>query len=206
MATSIESLPPPGWDREGLESLLNAFPTGRLSEIVGSRSSGGGSLLLALLARAASRGGLVALVDGADGFDPETAARAGLDLRTLLWVRCGGRLPSAWNAADLLARCPGFAAIALDLGESAAAPLSFGVRLQRAAEGNPAVVVVRAPRHVTGSAAALVVSVRRVRARWIGAPRRIRLGGLVSEARVLRSRVDPRLAAPGRAWLIEWQA
>jgi hypothetical protein len=186
--------------------LLNAFPEGRLSEIVGPRSSGGGSLLLALLARAASRGGLVALVDGADAFDPETAARAGLDLRALLWVRCGGRLPPAWSAADLLARCPGFAAVALDLGTAeGAAPPSFGVRLQRAAAENPAVVVVRAPRHVTGSAAALVVSVRRVRAHWIGAPRRIRLGGLVSEARVLRSRFDPRLATPGRAWLIEWR-
>jgi len=211
MAISTESLPPPGWDREGLDGLLNAFPKGRLSEIVGPRSSGGGSLLLALLARAASRGGLVALVDGADAFDPETAVRAGLDLRALLWVRCGGRMASAWSAADLLARCPGFAAVALDLGTAwgtaeGAAPPSFGVRLQRAAAGNPAVVVVRAPRHVTGSAAALVVSVRRVRARWVGAPRRIRLGGVVSEARVLRSRFDPRLAAPGRAWLIEWQA
>lgn len=207
MATSIESLPPPGWDREGLDGLLNAFPKGRLSEIVGPRSSGGGSLLLALLARAASRGGLVALVDGADAFDPETAARAGLDLRALLWVRCGDRLTSAWSAADLLARCPGFAAVALDLGTApAAAPPSFGVRLQRAAAGNAAVLVVRAPRHLTGSAAALVVSVRRVRARWIGAPMPIRLGGLVSEARVLRSRVDPRLAEPGRVWLIEWRA
>jgi hypothetical protein len=194
--------------------LLNAFPEGRLSEIVGPRSSGGGSLLLALLARAASRGGLVALVDGADAFDPGTAARAGLDLRALLWVRCGGRLQPAWSAVDLLARCPGFAVVALDLGTAwgtaggtgpVAAPPSFGVRLQRAAAGNAAVVVVRAPRHVTGSAAALVVSVRRVRARWIGAPRRIRLGGLVSEARVLRSRFDPRLAASGRAWLIEWR-
>ena len=211
MATSTESLPPPGWDREGLDGLLNAFPEGRLSEIVGPRSSGGGSLLLALLARAASRGGLVALVDGADAFNPETAARAGLDLSALLWVRCGGRLQPAWSAADLLARCPGFAAVALDLGTTwgtgpAAAPPSFGVRLQRAAAGNAAVVVVRAPRHLTGSAAALVISVRRVRARWIGAPRRTRLGGFVSEARVLRSRFDPRLAEPGRAWLIEWRA
>ena len=207
MATSTESLPPPGWDREGLDGLLNAFPEGRLSEIVGPRSSGGGSLLLALLSRAASRGGLVAFVDGADAFDPETAARAGLDLSALLWVRCGGRLQLAWSAADLLVRCPGFAAVALDLGTApAAAPPSFGVRLQRAAAGNAAVVVIRAPRHVTGSAAALVVSMRRVRAHWVGAPRRIRLGGLVSEARVLRSRFDPRLAAPGRAWLIEWRA
>lgn len=206
MITSTESLPPPGWDREGLDGLLDAFPPGRLSEIVGLRSSGGTSLLLALLARATSRGGLVALVDGADTFDPETAARAGLDLSALLWVRCGGRLPPAWSAADLLARCPGFAAVALDVGAATgAAPSSFGVRLQRAAAGNPAVVVVRAPRHLTGSAAALVMSVRRVRARWMGAPRRNRLGGLLSEARVLRSRLDPRLAEPGRAWLIEWR-
>src|SRR5260370_42192138 len=163
MATSTESLPPPGWDREGLDGLLDAFPEGRLSEIVGPRSSGGGSLLLALLARAASRGGLVALVDCADAFDPETAARAGLDLRTLLWVRCGGLLSRAWSAADLLARCPGFAVVALDVGAAeGAAPPSFGVRLQRAAAGDPPVVVVRAPRHVTGSAPALLVSVRRL--------------------------------------------
>src|SRR6266705_3996680 len=128
MATPTESLPPPGWDREGLDSLLNAFSEGRLSEIVGPLSSGGGSLLLAFLARATSRGGLVALVDGADAFDPETAARAGLDLRALLWVRCGGRLKPAWRAADLLARCPGFAAVALDVGAAeGSAPQSFGV-------------------------------------------------------------------------------
>ncbi len=48
MAISIESLPPPGWDGEGLDGLLAAFLPGRLSEIFGPRSSGGGSLLLAL--------------------------------------------------------------------------------------------------------------------------------------------------------------
>ncbi len=77
MAISIESLPPPGWDGEGLDGLLAAFLPGRLSEIFGPRSSGGGSLLLALLSRATARGGLVALVDAADSLDPVTAARAG---------------------------------------------------------------------------------------------------------------------------------
>src|SRR3984893_12516695 len=111
MATSIESLPPPGLDPEGLDGLLQAFPQGRLSEIVGPRSSGGSSLLLALLARAA-RGGVTALVDASDALDPAVAVRAWLDLRGLLWVRCGGRLPVAWRATDLLLRCPGFAAVA----------------------------------------------------------------------------------------------
>lgn len=215
MATSIESLPPPGWDGEGLDGLLAAFLPGCLSEIVGPRSSGGGSLLLALLSRATARGGLVALVDTSDSLDPVTAARAGLDLRALLWVRCGGRPASAWSAVDLLARCPGFRAIALDLGAAGnTAPPSLGIRLQRAAEGSGAAVIVRTSRHLLGGAAALVVSMRGVRTRWIGAgpstplaaPLAARLGGLVSEARVLRSRADPRLAMPERAWLIEWLA
>src|SRR3989442_10903228 len=130
MATSIESLPAPGLDPEGLDDLLQAFPQGRLSEIVGPRSSGGSSLLLALLARAA-RGGVTALVDASDSLDPAVAARAGLDLRSLLWVRCGGRLPVAWRATELLLRCPGVAAIALDVGGAAPPPPGLGGRLQR---------------------------------------------------------------------------
>ena len=207
MAASIGSLPPPGKDGQGFDGLLEAFGTSRLSEIVGPRSAGGGSLLLALLSRATARGGLVALVDASDSLDPATAARAGLDLRALLWVRCGGRPASAWSAVDLLARCPGFEAIALDLGVAGGSPPpSVGARLQRAAEGSRAAVILRTPRHLLGSAATLVVAVRRVRTHWVGGNRPTRLEGLVSEARVLRSRADPRLATPERAWLIEWRA
>jgi hypothetical protein len=181
--------------------LLDAFPEGGLSEIVGPRSSGGGSLLLALLARAASRGGLVALVDGADSFDPETAERAGLDLRALLWVRCGGRLPPAWSAADLLARCPGFDAVALDVGTaSVAAPPSFGVRLQRAAAGWP-----------WSSSAPTARDGQRRRARGLGTPR-ARAGSAPGASVLAGLSPEPRapfplrrLAAPGRAWLIEWR-
>ena len=160
MAIPIESSPPPGWEREGIDGLLGMFPPGRLSEIVGPRSSGGSSLLLALLARATAAGGQVALVDGADAFDVASAVASGVELSRLLWVKCGGRLPAALRAADLLARCPGFAVVALDLGEG---PLtrdhgvssSFGLRLQRAVEGTSAILVLRAPHRLTGSAAAL---------------------------------------------------
>src|SRR5258705_4955157 len=164
MAISIESLPPPGWDGEGLDGLLAALLPGRLSEIFGPRSSGGGSLLLALLSRATARGELVALVDAADSLDPVTAARAGLDLRALLWVRCGGRPASAWSAVDLLARCPRFAAIALDLGSAGSpAPPALATPLPRAAEGSGAAVIVRTPRHLPGGAAPLGGAGRRGR-------------------------------------------
>src|SRR5262245_10934945 len=118
MGIPDEAAPPPGWGPRGMDLLLESFPQGCLSEIVGPRSSGAGSLLIALMARA-TRGGHAAVVDAADGFDPVSARAAGADLSRLLWVRCGGRLDAAVRAADLLARCPGFALVAVDLGDAA---------------------------------------------------------------------------------------
>jgi hypothetical protein len=206
VAISVESLPPPGWDSRGIDLLLDAFPAGRLSEIVGPRSSGASSLLLALIARATATGGQAALVDGADALDPASAVISGVDLSRLLWVKCGGRLGSAFRATDLLARCPGFTLVALDLGER---PLgrrdcispSLGLRLQRAVEGSPTLLVLRAPYRLAGSAAAFVVSLRRLGSRWMGLPRPTRLASLTSEVRILRSR----MAQARGTRLIEWQ-
>ena len=135
MAIPIESSPPPGWEREGIDGLLGLFPPGRLSEIVGPRSSGASSLLLALIARITTSGsqggGQVAFVDGMDALDPASAAAAGVDLSALLWVKCGGRLRVALSAADLLVRCPGFALVVLDLDELGPIPASAHMRLQR---------------------------------------------------------------------------
>src|SRR5258705_356803 len=82
MGIPIGSSPPPGWEREGIDGLLGLFPPGRLSEIVGPRSSGASSLLLALIARitTSGTGGQVALVDGMDALDPHSAAAAGAGL------------------------------------------------------------------------------------------------------------------------------
>ena len=194
MDISSESLPPPGWGPRGIDSLLGAFPPGRLSEIVGPWSSGGSSLLLALIARVTTSGGQAAVVDGVDAFDPFSAAAAGADLSALLWVKCGGRLDPACRAADLLARCPGFALIAVDLGAlplRRRTPSSLWLRLQRAVEGSATVLVLRAPERLAGTAASLVVSARRLESRWTGLPQPTRFAGLASELRILHSRVFP---------------
>jgi len=193
MPIPVESSPPPGWGPRGIDVLLNAFPSGQLSEIVGPWSSGASSLLLALVARATAAGGQAALVDGADSFDPASAVAAGADLGKLLWVKCAGRLRAAFSAADLLARCPGFALVALDLGElplihRGPIPPAHCRRLKIAAEQGPTVLVLRVPRSLAGSAAALLVSMRRVESRWIGRPHPTRFAGFTSEARILRSR------------------
>ena len=209
MINPIESSPPPGWDPRGTELLLDAFPAGRLSEIVGPRSSGGTSLLLALIARTTATGHHAALVDGADAFDPASAIAAGADLSRLLWVKCGSRLRRAFSAADLLARCPGFALVALDLGDASLIrrepiPPALCLRLKIAAEQSHTVLVLRVPHRLAGSAAALALSARRLESHWIGWPHPTRLAGLTSEILVLRSRA---VLTHGREhpWLIRWQ-
>jgi len=193
MATSDKSLPPPGWGPRGLDLLLSVFPAGQLSEIVGPWSSGASSLLLALVARVTGSGGQAALVDWTDAFDPASAVAAGADLGKLLWVKCGRQLRAAFSAADLLARCPDFALVALDLGDlppikREPIPSAHYRRLKIAAEQGPTALVLRVPRSLAGSAAALLVSLDRAESRWIGHARPTRFAGLVCQAKILRSR------------------
>ncbi|HSE05665.1 MAG TPA: hypothetical protein VLK35_16065 [Methylomirabilota bacterium] len=207
MAIPIESSPPPGWDREGIDGLLGLFPPGRLSEVVGSRSSGGSSLLLALIARittpGSQEGGQVAYVDGTDALDPASVAAAGTDLSALLWVKCGSRLRVALSSADLLVRCLGFALVVLDLDDLGPMPASAQVRLQRAVEGSDTILIVRSARHREGSPAALVLATRRLAPRWAGLRPLTRLAGLRSEVLISRSRPSS-LPLEGRRWTIDW--
>ena len=213
MGIPIESSPPPGWEREGIDGLLGLFAPGRLSEIVGPRSSGASSLLLALVARITTSGrgeggGQVAFVDGTDALDPTSIAAAGADLSALLWVRCGGRLRVALSAADLLARCPGFALVVLDLDDLGPVPASASIRLQRAVEGSDTILIVRSERHREGSPASLVLATRRLGPQWIGPRQLTRLAGLRSEVSISRSRLHS-LSPLGReqgegSWTLEW--
>ncbi len=164
---------------------------------------------MALLAHATTAGGQVALVDAADTFDAPSAVAAGMDLTRLLWVRCGRQWRRAWSAADLLARCPGVAMVALDvvgLGRRDPTAAVRCLRLRRAAEQSGTALVLYAPHPLAGSAADLMVEVRRREVSWQGHPRSTRLVGLVSEARITRWRWgEGRRLAPGGPWRIEWQ-
>jgi hypothetical protein len=221
MGIPIESSPPPGWEREGIDGLLGLFTPGRLSEIVGPRSSGASSLLLALIARITTSGsskgssmggreggGQVAFVDGMDALDLTSMAAAGVDLSALLWVRCGGRLRVALSAADLLARCPGFALVVLDLDDLGPVPASASIRLQRAVEGTDTILIVRSGRHREGSPASLVLATRRLAPQWMGLRQLTRLAGLRSEVSISRSRLHS-LSPLGRgqgegSWTLDW--
>ena len=68
-------------------SLRGGLPRGQLSELAGPRSSGRLTLVLRMMAAAAARGEIVALIDTLDRLDVASAAAAGVVLSRLLWIR-----------------------------------------------------------------------------------------------------------------------
>ncbi len=81
-----------------LDALTGGLPQGSLSEITGPASSGRTGVMLAALAETTRRQEVCALVDATDGFDPASAAAAGIDLERLLWVRCCDRRQRKFSA------------------------------------------------------------------------------------------------------------
>ncbi|HEV8673363.1 MAG TPA: hypothetical protein VGX21_04895 [Methylomirabilota bacterium] len=196
--TTATGLPP-------LDALLGGgFPRGRIAEVVGPRGAGRTSLVLAGLARATTAGGLVALVDAADGLDPASAAACGIALPQLLWVRCGGDVRTAIQATDVVVQGGGFELVAVDFGDVAPwalarVPAAAFVRLQRAVEGTPTALVFAGPRRVAGSMATVAVALTPARPVWRrGGPGL--LGALATEARLIRSREH----APGASVRLTW--
>ncbi|HBL26836.1 MAG TPA: hypothetical protein DD490_08385, partial [Acidobacteria bacterium] len=110
-----EEHPPLATAVPALDLLLDGgLPRGHLVELVGGRTSGRFSTLLAALAATTGTGETAALVDLGDGLDPAAAAALGVDLERLLWVRPGG-LKEAMAGAEMLIGA-GFSLVVLDLG------------------------------------------------------------------------------------------
>ena len=207
---------------EELDALLHGgIPRGKLIEICGAHSSGRTSLAFSLMHKATEEEELVAYVDGFDTFDPESAQKAGVRLDSLLWVRCPGgdtenhAVDRALQAADILAQAGGFGIVLLDLdpvslqsdqGRIRIPPHAW-FRLQRAVKGSPTILLVISRQRLSGSAAALVLSLEQNGSHWNsrnsglqyhfsepfptlpGGRLENRLGGVESSARLLRGQV-----------------
>ena len=198
--------------------LRGGLPRGHLSELVGPLSSGRTAVLLQLLAAAARRGEIVALIDTFDRLDVPSAAAAGVDLDRLLWVR-GASLATGADAAlsspttlvdraldraikalNLVLQAGGFGVVAIDLSDAPLPalkrmPFTTWLRVQRAIEGSETAGVVLAPQPLARSAGGVTLALGsdRGRARWQGeSDRSRRLAGLDIGGRVIspRRRVD----------------
>lgn len=153
--------------------LAGGFPVGAICEITGPSTSGRTCIALSFIAERTSEGKVCAWVDVSDALDPESAAASGVCLRQLLWVRCTSaaapakgkpwsRLDQALRAADLLLQAGGFAAIVLDMGDTAEehgrqVPLATWYRFRQAAEQSRACLVVLGSAAYAQSSASVVL-------------------------------------------------
>jgi recombination protein RecA len=75
---------------EFLDQLLaGGVPVGAITEFVGRECSGRTSLALSLCAQITQSAKVCVWIDVSNTFHPESAAAVGIDLKRLLWVRCG---------------------------------------------------------------------------------------------------------------------
>jgi len=175
---------------------------GAITEIVGALSSGRTSLLVACLRDVTAAGATAALVDADGAFDPTSAARAGVSLSRLLWVRCAGDRGAALAATDVLARCPGFTLVALDFGETPPrVSLATAYRLRQAVRRSGAALLLVGRRRVAGAGAALAVRTRREAVAWAGARgAATRLAGMSTTLQMVRNQGASPVAPPERRW------
>ena len=154
-----------------LDAAIGGLPRGCLTEIYGPASSGRTSLLLSILAAAAAREEVCALIDAEDCFDPLSAAAAGVRLERLLWIRCGHNAEHALRAADLLIQGGGFGLVAMDLGDTPPQTarrisLTSWFRLRRAVENTPTVFVAVARQSNAKTCASLLLECTREEVLW----------------------------------------
>ena len=71
------------------ELVQGGFPIGAMTELVGDACSGRMSLALSFLSQVTATEKVCAWIDASNTFNPASASAAGVDLRRLLWVRCG---------------------------------------------------------------------------------------------------------------------
>lgn len=159
---------------EPLDALVEGFPRGAISEILGPDSSGRTTLLHSLLAAATARGEICAYVDTDDSFDPVSAAAAGVALSQLVWIRCGHNAGHALKAADYLVHAGGFGVIALDLCQVPLRiwnhiPISYWYRFRLAIENTPTILALVEKQPIAKSCAAMMLSLNRKRTTWTGA-------------------------------------
>jgi hypothetical protein len=142
---------------------------GGITEVVGRPSSGRTGLVIACVREVTRNGGLVGFVDTDAVLDPIGAARAGVELSRMLWIRCGRRHDRSLRAVDLLVRCPGFALVVLDAGELTprlALAAAYRVKLAVRRTGTALLVVGR--HRIFGGGATVAVEVARRAVRWSG--------------------------------------
>ena len=140
---------------------------------MGGASTGRTSLVLSLLAKLTALGEVCSVIDSCNGFDPRSAALAGVVLDNLLWARCGGDLENAFTAADYLVQAKGFGVIWLNLcglpkHKLKMVPRTYWYRFRTGIRATPTLFIVTGEETVAGSASHESFEMSRKDTLWSG--------------------------------------
>jgi len=142
------------------QTIGGGFPKSAITELIAPNvSAGSASLVHALLLSAQRDRHFIALIDGADSFDPGSSDNSAL--RHLLWVRCRKAF-DAIKAADFLLRDGNFPLVIVDLVLNAAdelrkIPQTSWYRLQRLVEAVPTACLILNRQSLVSSAPLKIV-------------------------------------------------
>ena len=158
-----------------LDAIIDGFPRGAISEIIGPESSGRTTLIHSLLAASTSNFEVCAYVDTSDSFDPVSASAAGVSLSQLIWIRCASNPSHALKAADLLLHAGGFGVVILDLcqltpRDANRIPISYWYRFRLALENTPTILALIEKQPLAKSCASLMLEMKLKKTAWTGAP------------------------------------
>lgn len=163
----------PGHEARELTQGLAALARGGITEILGAAGAGRTAVAQSMIAAATRRGEVVAVIDGDDCFDPESAVRSGAELGRVLWVQCGHRVDTALKATDMVLHSGGFGLIVLDLcdmaqGALARVPISYWHRFRLAVENKPTALLILSREAVARSCAVRQFALRQQAVEWRG--------------------------------------
>jgi energy-coupling factor transporter ATP-binding protein EcfA2 len=157
-----------------IESFGLSFQKGVINELVGAVGSGKSSIAVSLLAKISQEGGVCALIDVNNSFDPNTAKLGGIKLENLLWAKCNNDVVKAFTTADYLIQAKGFGAIWLNLNHVSAkdlraVPRSYWYRFRTKVRDTPTIFVVTVNNEsIAESAATVSYQLERSRTIWSG--------------------------------------
>lgn len=190
-----------------LDALLGGgLPEGKTIALTGAAAT---AVSLSVLAAFTGTGALAAVIDRGDGFDPASAADAGVELARTLWCR-PATVKEAVKAADVLLASGAFPVVVLDLRAEEGAepgrrtkrePEAAGaawLRLSRTAEAARARLLVLGGGAGAGSFAAASLACGRPAARFAGVGPGRTFEGLEVELSLAHNRLG---LAPGTARL-----
>lgn len=155
------------------DGIVGGLVRGGICELSGPDGSGKRGLAVRMAVASTDRGGLCAIVDGTNGFDPVSAQGGGLALSKTIWVRCGGDLTKSIMSTEYLVQSRLFDMIWLDLGyfderELAMLPSSYWYRFKVGLQGSPTALVVTVTEPRVRSAAQQTFRLEKKSASWNG--------------------------------------